>query len=68
MLLIHIGPFFLFTRITMDSSNVDSNSKASAFNKFKCLLYKYYNRFSKISIIGEHSKSIFVFFYDCVPD
>ena len=32
----------------MDFSNIDNHSKASAFNKFKYLLYKYYPRFSKI--------------------
>lgn len=38
----------------MDSSNADNHLKASAFNRFKRLLYKYYRRFSKISRVGEH--------------
>ena len=45
---------FLFYSIKMDSSNTDNHSKASAFNRFKSLLYKYYHRFSKISRVGEH--------------
>ena len=32
---------FLSYSITIDSSNINNQSKASAFNKFKHLLYKY---------------------------
>ena len=32
----------------MDSSSFDNHSKASAFKKFRHLLYKYFPRFSKI--------------------
>ena len=38
----------------MFSSNIDNQSKASAFNKFNRLLFKYYPRFSNIGKVGEH--------------
>ena len=47
----------------MDSSSIDNHSKASGFNKFKCLLY--YPRFSKISRV-EDLNQFLVVFYDCV--
>ena len=43
--------FFLFYIITVDLSNSDNHSKASAFKKSKRLLYKYYPMFSKIQKI-----------------
>ena len=52
---------------TVNSSNIDNHSKASAFNKFKCLLCKYYPRFSKISRNCEHLSQYFLLLYDCVP-
>ena len=48
----------------MNSSDVDTHSKASAFNKFKHLLYKNHLRFSKVIRIGEHLHSFLVLSYD----
>ena len=50
----------------MNSLNIASHSKASAFNKFKHLLYKHYPGFSKISRVGEHLNRFLVLLYDCV--
>ena len=44
----------------MDNAIIDNRSKASAFNKFKQILYKYYPRFSKISKIGEYLNQFLV--------
>ena len=51
----------------MDFLNIDNHSKASAFNKYKHLLYKYYPRPSKISKIRVHLNQLLVLLYDCVP-
>ena len=45
----------------MDSSIVDNDSKAPAFNKFNRLSYKYYPQFSEISKVDKHLKQ-FLFF------
>ena len=42
------------------------SSKASTFNKFKCLIYKYYPRFSWNSRNGEHLNQFFVILSNCV--
>ena len=39
----------MFHSLTMDSSNIDSRSKATAFNKFKRVLYKYCLGFQRSS-------------------
>ena len=46
---------------------VYNQSKASTFNKSKCILYKYYPRFSKIDRVDEHSNQFLMLLYDCMP-
>ena len=48
----------------MDSLYIDNQSKASAFNMFKHLLYKSYPKFSKISRVGEHLNQFLMLLYD----
>ena len=51
----------------MDSSNIDNQSKESAFNKFKRLSCKYYLTFSKIGRVGEDLNQFLTLLSDCVP-
>ena len=51
----------------MYSLNIDNHWKALAFKKFKCFLYKYYSRFSKINKIVEHLNKFCCVLYDCRP-
>ena len=49
----------------------DNHSKAVAFKKFKCLLYKYYPKFLKT--FKKHPnkvniRQVLVLLYDCVPN
>ena len=50
----------------MDSSNIVNHLKASAFNKFKHFLYKYYPRFSKISRVYEDLNKVLMLLHDCL--
>ena len=45
----------------MDSSIIDNDSKAPAFNKFKRLSCKYYSQFSEISKVDKHLKQFLCF-------
>ena len=51
----------------MDSSNIDNQSKESAFNKFKRLLCKYYLKFSKTGRVGEDLNQFLTHLSDCMP-
>ena len=69
MLFIHLYDFFwLFFpySITIDSLNINNQSKASACNKVKHLLNKC-PRFSKIGKVGEHLNQFLVLLCDCMP-
>ena len=59
--------WFLCSSIIMDSSNIDNQSKESAFNKFKRLSCKYYLKFSKIGRVGEDLNQFLTLLSDCVP-
>ena len=50
----------------MDNAIIDNRLKASAFNKFKQILYKYYPRFSKNSKISEYLNRFLGLLYGCV--
>ena len=52
----------------MDSPNYNYHSKASAFKKFKHLLYKYCPRFLKICKSSEHLHQFLVLLYNCVSN
>ena len=51
----------------MDSSSIDNESKVSAFNKFKRLLYKPCPWFSKIGRVSEHLNQLCVLLLECMP-
>ena len=51
----------------MDSSSIDNESKVSAFNKFKRLLYKPCPWFSKIGRVSEHLNQLCVLLHECMP-
>ena len=52
----------------MNFSHFDNHSKTLTFKKFKCLLYKYHPRFSKICKNNVHLNQFLVLLYDFVPN
>ena len=59
--------FYSIPSIPMYSSHIVNHSKASAFNKFKRFLYKYYPRFSKINRTGEYLNQLLVLLHKIEP-
>ena len=58
---------FLSYSITVDSSNIGIQSKASTFKWVKRFLCKHCPRFSKIGRVGKHLNQILMLLYDCMP-